>query len=66
MKKPKEKGQNYKQQSTKHTLKTKGRVKRTPLKTGNELRSSGLISSSCSTSAIRRVTLVTNPVISHE
>jgi hypothetical protein len=66
MKKTKEKGQNYKQRSTKNTHKTKGRVKQTPLKTGNELRSSGLISSSCSTSAIRRVTLVTNPVISHE
>jgi hypothetical protein len=36
--------------------KTKDRVTRTPLKTG----------SSCSTSGTRRITLVTNPVISHE
>ena len=39
-----------KQRSTKHTLKTKDRVTRTPLKTGGELRCSG---SSCTTSGIR-------------
>jgi hypothetical protein len=41
-------------------------VTRTPLKTGGELRSSGRVSSSCSTSDTRRVNQVTNPVISHE
>ena len=35
---PKEKVQKDKQRSTKHTYKTKDRVTRTPLKTGNELR----------------------------
>ena len=47
---PKEKGQKDKQRSTKHTHKTKDRVTRTSLKTGGELRCSGRISSSCSTS----------------
>jgi len=60
----KEKGQKDKQRSTKHTYKTKDRVTRTPLKTGAELRCSGRVSSSCSTSGTRRVILVTNPVIS--
>jgi len=63
---PKEKVQNDKQRSTKHTYKTKDRVTRTPLKTGNELGCSGRVSSSCSTSGTRRVNLVTNPVISRE
>ena len=63
---PKEKVQKDKQRSTTHTFKTKDRVTRTPLKTGGELRCSGRISSSCSTSVARRVNLVTNPVISHE
>jgi len=45
-----EKGQKDKQQSTKHTYKTKDRVTRTPLKTGDELRCSGRVSRSCSTS----------------
>jgi hypothetical protein len=61
---PKEKVQKDKQGSTKHTYKTKHRVTRTPLKTGDELRCSG--SSFCSTSGTRRVNLVTNPVISRE
>jgi len=39
---------------------------RTPLKTGCELRCFGRVSSSCSTGDIRRVNLVTNPVICHE
>ena len=47
---PKEKVQKDKQRSTKHTYKTKDRVTRTPLKTGGELRCSGRVSSSCSTS----------------
>jgi hypothetical protein len=48
------------------TQKTKDRTTRTPLKTWDELRYSGRVSSSCSTSGTRRLTLVTNPVISHE
>ena len=63
---PKEKVQKDKQRSTKHTHKTKDRVTRTSLKTGGELRFSGRVSSSCSTSDTRRVNLVTNPVISHK
>ena len=63
---PKEKVRKDKQRSTKHTYKTKDRVTRTPLKTGCELRCSGRVSSSCSTSGTRRVNLVTNPVISRE
>ena len=55
-----------KQRSTKHTHKTKDRVTRTPVKTGRELRYSGRIGISCSTSGTRRVNLVTNSVISHE
>jgi len=34
--------------------------------TGGNLRYSGKVSSSCSTSGTRRVAQVTNPVISHE
>jgi hypothetical protein len=63
---PKEKVQKNKQGSTKHTYKTKDRVTRTPLKTRGELRCSGRVSSSCSTSDTRRVNLVTNSVTSHE
>ena len=59
---PKEQIQKDKQRYTKHTYKTKDRVTRTPLNTGGELRCSGMVSSFCSTSGIRRVTLVTNPV----
>ena len=55
-----------KQRSTKHTYKTKDRVTRTSLKTRGELRCSGRVSSSCSTSGTRRVNLVINPVISRE
>jgi hypothetical protein len=47
---PKEKVHKDKQRSTKHTHKTKDRVTRTPLKSGDELRCSGRVSSSCSTS----------------
>jgi hypothetical protein len=63
---PKEKVQKDKQQSIKHIFKTKDRVTRTPLKTGGELRYSGRVCSSCSTSGTRRVNLVTNPVISRK
>ena len=62
----KEKGQKEKQRYTNITHKTKDRVTRTPLKTGDEIRCSGMESSSCSTSGAGRVTLVTNLVISHE
>jgi len=55
-----------KQRSSKHIHRTKYRVTRTPLKTGDEFICSGRLSCSCSTSGIRRVNLVTNPVISHE
>jgi hypothetical protein len=46
----KEKVQKDKQRSTKHTYKTKDRVTRTRLKTGGELRCSGRVGSSSSTS----------------
>jgi len=52
--------QKDKQRSTKHTHKTKVRV---TLKTGGELRCSGMLSSSCSTSDTRGFNLVTNPRI---
>jgi hypothetical protein len=58
---PKEKVQKDKQRS-----KTKDRVTRIPLKTGGELKCSGRVSSSCSTSGTRPVNLITNPVISRE
>ena len=41
-------------------------ARQTPLKPRGELMCSGRVSSSCSTCGICRVTLVTNPVISHE
>jgi hypothetical protein len=63
---PKEKVQKDKQRSIKHTHETKDRVTRTPLKTGGDLRCSGRVGSSSSTSGTRRVNLVTNLVISHE
>jgi hypothetical protein len=62
----KKKVQQDKQRSTKHTYETKDRVTRTPLNTGGELRCSGRVDSSCSTSDTRGDNLVTNPVISHE
>jgi len=57
---PKKNKQKDKQLYTKHKLKTKDRITRTPL------RCSGRVSSSCSTSDTRRVNLITNPVISRE
>ena len=62
----KDKVQKNEQRSTKHTHKTKDQATRTPLKTGDELRCTGRVSSSCSTSVTRCVNLVTKPVISHE
>jgi hypothetical protein len=59
----KEKGQKDKQRSTKHTHKAKDRVTRTPLKTVDELRCSGRVGSSCSTSGTGRVNVVTDSVI---
>jgi hypothetical protein len=59
---PKEKVQKDKQRSTKYTYKTKDRVTWTPLKTGGELRCSGRVSSSCSTSDTRHVNLGTNNI----
>ena len=55
---PKENIQKDKQRSTKHTNKTKDRVTRTPLKTGDEFRCSGRVSSSCSTSDTHRRNLI--------
>ena len=49
----------------KRTYKTKDLVTRTQQKTEGEPRCSGRVGSSCSTS-IRRVNLVTNPVMRHE
>ena len=46
-----------KQRSTKHTHKTKDRATQIPLKIRGELRCSGMVSSYCSTSGIRRVVL---------
>jgi hypothetical protein len=51
-----EKVQRDTQLSTKHTYKTKDRETRTSLKTGGEIRCSGRVSSSCSTSDTRRGT----------
>jgi hypothetical protein len=51
---PKEKVQKDKQRSTKQTPKTKDRVTRTSLKTGGELRCSGKVGISCSTSDTQR------------
>jgi hypothetical protein len=62
----KKKVQKDKQRSTKHTYKTKDRVTGTPLKTRGELRCSGRVSSSCSTSGTRRVILATKPVINRK
>ena len=53
---PKEKVQKNKQRFTKHTHKTKDQVTQTPLKTGDELKCSGRVSSS--TSSTRRVKLI--------
>ena len=58
-----EKTQRDKQWGTKHY---KERATRASLKTGDEVRCSGRASYSCSTRGIRRVTLVTNPLINYE
>jgi hypothetical protein len=59
----KEKVQKEKQRSTKHINKTKDRVPWTPLKARCELRCSGGVSSSCSTSETRRVEVITSKVV---
>jgi hypothetical protein len=48
------------------TQKTKDRATPSPLKTGDEIRCFGRVSSSWSTWNSCRVTLVTNPAIKHE
>jgi len=48
------------------TQKTKNRATRTQLKTRGELMCSGRKSNPCPTSGTRLVTLVTNPMISHQ
>jgi hypothetical protein len=53
----KEIGQKDKQRYPKHTHKTKDRLTRTPLRAGDDLRYSGRVSSSCSTSGTRRVNI---------
>ena len=63
---PKEKVQTNKQRSTKHTYKITDRSAWTPLKTGDELRCSGRVCSSCSTSGTRRVNLDAYSVKSRE
>jgi len=45
------------------THKTKDRVTRTTLNTGDELMCPGRVGSSCSASGARRVTLVTSPIL---
>ena len=60
MAKTKETVQTDKQRSTNHTYKTKDGVTRTPLKPGGELRGSGRVNSSCSSSGTRRVNLVSH------
>jgi hypothetical protein len=55
-----------KQRSTKHTYKTKDRATRTQLKTGGELRCSGRVNSSCSTSGTRRVNRFTGCDCEHQ
>ena len=47
-------------------IKLKDRETRTPQKIGSELKCSGTVGSSRSTSDTHRVDLVTNPVINHE
>ena len=63
---PKQKVQKDKQQSTKHTHKTKDQVTLTPLKTGGELTCSRRVSSYSSTSCTSHVNLVTNSVTNHD
>ena len=54
----KQKEQKDKQRCGKYTHKIKDAVTRTPLKTWDEHRCPGMVSSSCSTSDTRRVSLV--------
>ena len=66
IRKSKKNRQHNGQRDKQHAHTTKDRVTRTPLSTGGELRCSGRVGSSCSTSGIRRVNLDTNSVLSHE
>ena len=59
-------GQNDKKQSTKHHTENQRSKITNPTKTGVELRYSGRIGSSCTTSGTRRITQATKSVISHE
>jgi hypothetical protein len=59
---PNEKVQKDKQRSTKHTPRTKDRVTRTTLKSGGELRCSGKVGSSCSTSDAHGLNLVVDTI----
>ena len=59
----KKKVQKGKKRSTKHTHKTKDRVTRTLLKPMGEIRCSGRVSSSCSSSGTRRVNCKTPNVV---
>ena len=61
---PKEKVQKEKHRPTKHTHKKTSTTN--PTKNRGELKCSGRVSSSCSTSGTRRVNQVTNPLISNE
>jgi hypothetical protein len=65
---PKEKGQREETTIYKTLQRNKNHAIRTPLKLGGGLGCSWgwRVNSSCSTCSNRRVTLVTNPVISHE
>jgi hypothetical protein len=63
---PREKGQNDKQRSTKHGTENKWSGNTNLTKTWGELRCSGRVISSWSTSGTLRITFVINPVISHE
>ena len=49
-----------------NTQKNKDRATRNPLLTMDEHICSGMVGSFCSTSGMRRVTLITNPVTSRE
>ena len=62
----KENVQREKQRSTKHIYKTKVRETGTPLKTGSEVRCSGRVSCSRSTSDTRHGNLASNQMIGHK
>ena len=49
-----------------NTMQTHDRVTRTPLKAGDDIRYTGRVNSSCSTSTTRHVTLGSHPVLVYE